>query len=259
MTWRNIKLIYFREIRDQLRDRRTLFMIAVLPLLMYPLIGMSVFQLSQFLRQNESRVLLIGSDEVTGGANLPPLVVDGRFAADLFAEPDEARRLILEIAPATTDEAAVLAAAQARLKSGELQVVVRFPVGFGERLAELREATWIAGCDRCRGHLLMMCADAGFDPRIGYSSDDMVVMQALVSAGLGVTTQSGLAMRAHHVEGVVAIELGADHPLSRFRPEPAHGPIPTPGAGADPSPPLPSRCPPVPSSEGTSPAPAPSR
>ena len=62
MTWRNIKLIYFREIRDQLRDRRTLFMIAVLPLLMYPLIGMSVFQLSQFLRQNESRVLLVRSE-----------------------------------------------------------------------------------------------------------------------------------------------------------------------------------------------------
>src|SRR5689334_12851025 len=32
------------------------------------------------------------------------------------------------------------------------------------------DATWIAGCDRCRSHLLSMCADAGFDPRIGYSS-----------------------------------------------------------------------------------------
>jgi DNA-binding transcriptional LysR family regulator len=52
-----------------------------------------------------------------------------------------------------------------------------------------------------------MCADAGFDPRIGYSSDDMVVMQALVSAGLGVATQTGLSLRAHHIEGVVATEL----------------------------------------------------
>jgi DNA-binding transcriptional LysR family regulator len=52
-----------------------------------------------------------------------------------------------------------------------------------------------------------MCADAGFDPRIGYSSDDMVVMQALVAAGLGVTTQTGLALRAHRIEGVVATEL----------------------------------------------------
>ena len=74
-------------------------------------------------------------------------------------------------------------------------------------LKSLRDATWIAGCERCRSHLLSMCADAGFDPRIGYSSDDMVVMQAWVAAGLGVATQTGLALRAHHIEGIVATEL----------------------------------------------------
>ena len=74
-------------------------------------------------------------------------------------------------------------------------------------LARLRDATWIAGCERCRSHLLSICADAGFDPRIGYSSDDMVVMQAWVAAGLGVATQTGLALHAHHVDGVVATEL----------------------------------------------------
>src|SRR5215217_2476705 len=58
-------------------------------------------------------------------------------------------------------------------------------------LAALRHATWIAGCERCRSHLLSVCADAGFEPRIGYSSDDMVVMQAWVAAGLGVATQTG--------------------------------------------------------------------
>src|SRR3954470_4025571 len=74
-------------------------------------------------------------------------------------------------------------------------------------MASLRDATWIAGCERCRGHLLSLCADAGFDPRIGYSSDDMVVMQAWVAAGLGVATQTGLSLRAHHIEGVVPTEL----------------------------------------------------
>ena len=74
-------------------------------------------------------------------------------------------------------------------------------------LSGLREATWIAGCERCRSHLLSMCADAGFEPRIGFSSDDMVVMQALVTAGLGVATQTGLSLRAHHADGVVATEL----------------------------------------------------
>ncbi len=74
-------------------------------------------------------------------------------------------------------------------------------------LAALHDATWIAGCDRCRSHLLALCADEGFEPRIGYSSDAMVVMQELVAAGLGVTTIPGLALRAHRVEGVVASEL----------------------------------------------------
>jgi DNA-binding transcriptional LysR family regulator len=77
----------------------------------------------------------------------------------------------------------------------------------GDTLASLREATWIAGCYRCRSHLLSMCADVGFEPTIGFTSDDMVVMQALVAAGLGVTTLPGLALRAHRTEGIVANEL----------------------------------------------------
>lgn len=78
-------------------------------------------------------------------------------------------------------------------------------------LATLRDATWIAGCDRCRRHLVAMCAEEGFEPRIGYTSDDMVVMQALVAAGLGVTTSPGLALRAHRVTGIVATELPGSH------------------------------------------------
>jgi molybdate transport repressor ModE-like protein len=75
------------------------------------------------------------------------------------------------------------------------------------RLASLRDATWIAGCERCRSHLLSLCADAGFEPRIAYTSDDMVVLQALVAAGLGVTTIPGLALKSHRIDGIVAREL----------------------------------------------------
>jgi DNA-binding transcriptional LysR family regulator len=81
----------------------------------------------------------------------------------------------------------------------------------GQTLAALRDATWIAGCDRCRRHLLALCAEEGFEPRIGYVSDDMVVIQALVVAGLGVTTIPGLALRAHRVKGIVARELPGSH------------------------------------------------
>ncbi|MFG1813850.1 LysR family transcriptional regulator [Kribbella sp. NPDC049174] len=79
--------------------------------------------------------------------------------------------------------------------------------GQGQRIADLRGAIWIAGCDRCRSHLLSLCAEEGYEPQIGYTSDDMVVMQTLVAAGLGVTTMPGLALRAHRADGIVASEL----------------------------------------------------
>ena len=93
MNWTNVRLILSREIRDQLRDRRTLFMIAVLPLLLYPLLGMSVFQLSQFLRKSEPKVLVVGSEQLAEDADLPPLFVEGQFAPGLFNDPAEAERL----------------------------------------------------------------------------------------------------------------------------------------------------------------------
>ncbi|MFI7064264.1 LysR family transcriptional regulator [Kribbella sp. NPDC050124] len=79
--------------------------------------------------------------------------------------------------------------------------------GREQQLAELRDATWIAGCARCRSHLLSLCAELGYEPNIGYTSDDMVVMQTLVAAGLGVTTMPGLALRAHRADGIFATEL----------------------------------------------------
>jgi sodium transport system permease protein len=147
MSWRNIRLIYAREIRDQLRDRRTLFMIAVLPLLLYPLLGMSVFQLSQFLRKSEPKILVIGSEQLAADDDLPPLFTDGRFAAGLFQEPAAADRLKVEVVDATAQPPAAEAEGQdqalegprARLKSGDVQVVLYFPSSFTERLHDLRD------------------------------------------------------------------------------------------------------------------------
>jgi len=139
MSWRNVKLVYAREIRDQLRDRRTLFMIAVLPLLLYPLIGMSVFQLSQFLRKNESKIVVIGAEQVASDKELPKLITAGQFAPDLFDDPSESGRLVLEIAPAAPATDKEFDTARARLKSGEVQAVVYLPADFSQRLDELRE------------------------------------------------------------------------------------------------------------------------
>src|SRR5215213_1602395 len=84
MQFRNVKLIYLREMRDQLRDRRTLFLIAVLPLLLYPLLGTSFFQLSQFLQHHDAKVLVVGAEQLEDIAWAPPLVEDSHFDIDLF-------------------------------------------------------------------------------------------------------------------------------------------------------------------------------
>ena len=62
MTLSNVKLIFAREVRDQLRDRRTLFMIAVLPIFLYPLLGISMLQVAQFVREQKTSVLVVGAD-----------------------------------------------------------------------------------------------------------------------------------------------------------------------------------------------------
>ncbi|RRS01856.1 LysR family transcriptional regulator [Glycomyces terrestris] len=81
----------------------------------------------------------------------------------------------------------------------------------GESLLDHRDSAWIAGCARCRQELLELCESAGFTPGIAYTSDEIIVQQALVATGLGVTTAPGLALRTHRRADVEAT------PLDRFR------------------------------------------
>jgi DNA-binding transcriptional LysR family regulator len=79
------------------------------------------------------------------------------------------------------------------------------------KVAQHRDERWVAGCHRCREHLIDVCARQGFEPQIAYTTDDMVTIQALVAAGMGVATIPGLALRAHHHPDVNAYEIpGAD-------------------------------------------------
>jgi DNA-binding transcriptional LysR family regulator len=77
----------------------------------------------------------------------------------------------------------------------------------GPALTDYATARWIAGCERCREHLLWQCEQAGFTPRIAFTTDDYVAVQALVAAGLGVTTLPGLALQAARHPGVRAEAL----------------------------------------------------
>ena len=74
-------------------------------------------------------------------------------------------------------------------------------------LAGYARYRWIAGCDRCRANLLRQCALAGFTPKIAFTTDDYVAVQALVAADLGVSILPGLALRAARHPGIRTVPL----------------------------------------------------
>jgi DNA-binding transcriptional LysR family regulator len=74
-------------------------------------------------------------------------------------------------------------------------------------LAAYATSRWIAGCERCRSYLLRQCEHAGFTPKIAFTTDDYVAVQALVAAGLGVTTLPGLCLAAARHPGISATPL----------------------------------------------------
>lgn len=77
----------------------------------------------------------------------------------------------------------------------------------GQTLRDHRDSAWIAGCEHCRREFVDACDKAGFTPHIAYTSDDVIVEQALVAAGMGVTTMPGLALRTHRAPGIQATPL----------------------------------------------------
>jgi molybdate transport repressor ModE-like protein len=77
-------------------------------------------------------------------------------------------------------------------------------------LERLADDTWIAGCERCRGHLLHLTNAAGFTPDIAYATDDYVTVQSLVAAELGVTLQPALALVAARRDDVTVRPLAGN-------------------------------------------------
>ncbi|MGP4101510.1 LysR family transcriptional regulator [Nonomuraea sp. KM90] len=76
-----------------------------------------------------------------------------------------------------------------------------------DSIANHRHSAWIGGCERCQNELIALCRQEGFTPRIASLSDDMVVVQALVAVGAGVTTLPGLALQAHRRPDIHTTEI----------------------------------------------------
>ena len=102
-------------------------------------------------------------------------------------------------------------------------------------LGELSEESWISSTRRssCHQFVTRACREAGFEPQIGFESDDHGVWQGLVAAGMGVALAPALALESVYA-GVTARPV-ALRPLKRgvFAIHRADGRSPAAGAMLD--------------------------
>lgn len=74
---------------------------------------------------------------------------------------------------------------------------------------------WIAGCEKCRGHLLAAAHEHGFVPDIIQETDNVPAMLAMAAAGGAVAMVPGLALAAARTLPDDAIALPLDPPRYR--------------------------------------------
>lgn len=134
MRWSNVFVIFRREVRDQVRDRRTLFMIFVLPILLYPILGISVVKFTEAFAQKPRTALVIGSEFLPTVIPLLNAEKNG-FDASLFDSPDEATKLLVRAEPAKPpwlDESV----RERAIRQRDAEAVVVIPPDFIDRLGK---------------------------------------------------------------------------------------------------------------------------
>lgn len=123
MLWSNVRLIFLREVRDQLRDRRTIATILVLPLVLYPLLGTSFLQIAQFMREQPTTIRIVGAERLPAA---PALLAEQGFH-EQWASRNERALAIVQIADSSAAEGGDepgRAAARGWIESGDCDAVL---------------------------------------------------------------------------------------------------------------------------------------
>lgn len=100
---RKVLVIFRRELRDQLRDRRTLFMVMVLPVLLYPALGIGMLQMAVIFSEKPRTVVVLGAESLPQ----PRLIAENGFAPRWFTNPADAARLTVETRALSQDDPAI--------------------------------------------------------------------------------------------------------------------------------------------------------
>lgn len=152
-----VRTIYFKEMRDMLRDRRTVFAAVVIPLIIYPLLTLGMAEVTQYAQAKLEReeysvavlpgtkaliekVISVARDTPTPEKGVPAPPKDKAETEDdddmpLLAPKDplkNARFVFREMVPD---------AARRELAEGKLRAILNVPVDFEAQLAQSKEPT----------------------------------------------------------------------------------------------------------------------
>jgi sodium transport system permease protein len=135
MRWPIVRLIWLRELRDQLRDRRTMFVMIVLPLLLYPLGGIALMHITSVPGQRVSVVGVYRAGLVSKPhGKYDPFLVgdDSRYEIDRKYLAGTADQLVLAVKGLEfPDDVEQL---RDPLEKGEVDVLLEIPASFPEQI-----------------------------------------------------------------------------------------------------------------------------
>jgi sodium transport system permease protein len=117
-----IGLIANRETRDLWRDRRTVIVILVLPLVLYPVFGLVSWLFALSLTEQTSRVGVVGLSHLA--KDRVPLIKDDHFSEELVKGP-EAADALTRLSPVPLE--GTVEAAEEILKARSVDVVLVIP------------------------------------------------------------------------------------------------------------------------------------
>jgi DNA-binding transcriptional LysR family regulator len=82
------------------------------------------------------------------------------------------------------------------------------------RMADLADERWVnsTSASGCRQIALRACAQAGFEPRVAFETDEILAIQALVANGMGVALMPQLGLNSVH-PGVAVRPLAGEAPM----------------------------------------------
>lgn len=172
--------VFRRELLDQWRDRRTLLSVIFLPLLLYPILGLAMLQVMQFVGEKPTRVLVVGAEHLqqTAVAEQGPLFVADEWnpqwlngqteslaGLEFLSDVDPTLATSIEhVATAAEPDSVAMQAARESIQAvlrerhADVMLWIAPTVAIGDRPGESEAEVATAAATRPRLHLLQNTA-----------------------------------------------------------------------------------------------------